>query len=762
MAVVTNELLSRRVPQLLALYAAVGWGIVEVLTFVEDRYMISPHWVDVSVVTLLLMLPSVLLLTWNHGRPGKDELTRTETVFVPGNLVVTVTLIAILFRSQELGAVTTTVTIEDEDGTAIERVIPKSTFRKRIGLFLFEPSGTTEDWALRAFEAALSTDLMQDLFVDVRSTPYYAERLERAGRKGGRNVPFLLKRDIAREQNREFFVSGRLDQSDGTWTVTYELHDTDRGRTLEERTLVGEDLMVLADAASLALRNDLGIPSRHIEESTDLPVRELFTGDMGAAEAYGRALEALLVESDYARADSLLGIAVEEDTGFAAAHVALYGVALLNGSPERSMAALQDAVDNILRLPERDRFEIRAELYINRRQHERALTAYQIMIELFPDDIRGHAGMAELRILRAERDEAIASFARILEIDPGQTEFLARIGELYQGQGQFDQARVYYERFAEAFPGDARPPAVMGRLLLLMGEHAAAIGQLNRAVALNPDNVANVLTLARISSSTGDFESGEQYLDEASAIASTPPDRLAVLEGLRTYAEFRGRSAEALEHAQAALQLSSTFQPPLQVAFQRMRMLDLFVSVGDTAGAFAALRQTEAGVQGPFAGVANIGRALLFRHLEEPDEIEAAVAGIERMIEAYGFGLMRPAALQAKADAYELRGEYPQALTSLEQAVALTPTSMSLRTQLGRILRSMGEFDRAAAELEEGLRVRPYSPRANLELGLVYGAQDRREDAREQFRRARLIWADADPGHRWATVLEEALALLDR
>ena len=85
-------------------------------------------------------------------------------------------------------------------------------------------------------------------------------------------------REIAQGQSREFFVTGRLDLSGGTWTVTYDLYDTRRGRALERGTVVGEDLMALADEVSLALREDLGIPSRHIEETTDLPAGEIFTG----------------------------------------------------------------------------------------------------------------------------------------------------------------------------------------------------------------------------------------------------------------------------------------------------------------------------------------------------------------------------------------------------------------------------------------------------------------------------------------------------
>ena len=83
------------------------------------------------------------------------------------------------------------------------------------------------------------------------------------------------------------------------------------------------------------------------------------------------------------------------------------------------------------------------------------------------------------------------------------------------------------------------------------------------------------------------------------------------------------------------------------------------------------------------------------------------------MIEAYGFELFRSIALQAKAWAHDLRGEYPQAMGLLEQAVALEPASMGFHRELASILRKMGELDRAETELEEALRVSPYDPRSN-------------------------------------------------
>ena len=93
-----------------------------------------------------------------------------------------------------------------------------------------------------------------------------------------------------------------------------------------------------------------------------------------------------------------------------------------------------------------------------------------------------------------------------------------------------------------------------------------------------------------------------------------------------------------------------------------------------------------------------------------------------------------------------LRGEYPEAQNLLEQAIELEPASTGLRAQATRVLRVMGELERARTELEEAVRLRPYSPRANLELGLVDMAQDQREDAGGPVRRARLIRANADLG----------------
>jgi tetratricopeptide (TPR) repeat protein len=104
--------------------------------------------------------------------------------------------------------------------------------------------------------------------------------------------------------------------------------------------------------------------------------------------------------------------------------------------------------------------------------------------------------------------------------------------------------------------------------------------------------------------------------------------------------------------------------------------------------------------------------------------------------------------------AYRGVGLFEEAAREYEQALALCPTFVDIRTELGNTRRDMGDITGAIRELE---RVRAESPRfvaGRLKLGLVYYAAARREDAANEWRAV----LSADPDNRSAKMY---LALLD-
>ena len=63
-----KEAWARRFPQITGSYLVGGWSIIQFVDWLVKRYLLSPYLVDLLLVLFILLLPSVVMLTWNHGR----------------------------------------------------------------------------------------------------------------------------------------------------------------------------------------------------------------------------------------------------------------------------------------------------------------------------------------------------------------------------------------------------------------------------------------------------------------------------------------------------------------------------------------------------------------------------------------------------------------------------------------------------------------------------------------------------------------------
>jgi TolB-like protein len=198
---------------------------------------------------------------------------------IPANVVGSMLLLALLFNSTDLGAATTSVVVTDEDGNSIERVVPKSEFRKRVAVFAFDNESGNEDlaWLQYGIPVGLDMDLEQDMFVQSGTPDAMIAGLREAGFPDGTNVPLTLQRQLATDEHYPYFVSGTFTAEGDDLVLTVELYETRRGKLLTERVYTGPELFPLLDDAARQLRVDLGVPTSHIENSEDLPVAEMMT-----------------------------------------------------------------------------------------------------------------------------------------------------------------------------------------------------------------------------------------------------------------------------------------------------------------------------------------------------------------------------------------------------------------------------------------------------------------------------------------------------
>jgi hypothetical protein len=102
MADFITEMRSRRILPAVGVYVASSWVLIEILDRLVERYLLSPYLTDIIFWGLYSLIPAVMLITWTHGKPGKDKTTRIEKVGVPINLIATLASVNYASRSGKM------------------------------------------------------------------------------------------------------------------------------------------------------------------------------------------------------------------------------------------------------------------------------------------------------------------------------------------------------------------------------------------------------------------------------------------------------------------------------------------------------------------------------------------------------------------------------------------------------------------------------------------------------------------------------------
>ena len=82
-----KTLIERRILQILGSYFIAGTSLIFFIQYLVDKYQFPSHYPTLSLFALIGILPSVLILAYFHGAPGKDEWTKVERIGIPINVL---------------------------------------------------------------------------------------------------------------------------------------------------------------------------------------------------------------------------------------------------------------------------------------------------------------------------------------------------------------------------------------------------------------------------------------------------------------------------------------------------------------------------------------------------------------------------------------------------------------------------------------------------------------------------------------------------
>ena len=762
LAFIIKDLWKRAVIQIVIGYLASAWIIRLAVTSIVDSYLLSPYLVDLTWVILISLLPTVFLFSYYHGKRKTSRWTRAEQIGFPANLILTGILSFILFQGKDLGAATTTLTVENEAGETIQRTILKSEFRKKLVVFFFDnkTGDSTLQWLQYGFPTTIVYDISQDLLVDATSSLQYLDKLRDAGFSDGLNSPLMLKKEIADYYHRNYFTTGSFDFKNNTWLVNLNLYDTKKGTLVTTLNYENSDIFALTDQLTVDLKKALGMADQQIESATDLPLEAIFTKSFEAFEYYIKSLMEIKFNNNWPKSLEYSQKAIDIDDNFAIAYLTIAEFYFNSNMPDKAKEALQITMDKRYNLPERNQFYAKFFYYLADQKADEANAVMKMWTELYPDDINAKVSLAQRYLMKNDMDAAIKQYKIILKLVPDEYEYVKLLGDIYEMAGKYDSSLLYYEKYAKKYPNDFASFKNIGDSYRNLAEFDKARVNYDKALIIEPWKMSAIAALANIDLREGKFEQAKTRIDEALQKCKTPMDSITIMQVYEDYYLVKGEALTSFDYSQQLFKIYDRIMPPLRQKVFRVFFIGKFLDAGKEEEALQLLKKTESEFKPPFDKVAAFGYLFYYTEVGDADKAASYVDDAIALMEGFGEQTLYPNILGAEGKIAEINGDYQKAVEKYQQYYQLKKTDIAVYRWLSRSYRELGDYKQAAEEIDKALKFNPFNAKNNYEAGMLELARGKKEKAREYLIIANEIWGNADPGYKPAQKAKAALAEL--
>lgn len=411
---------------------------------------------------------------------------------------------------------------------------------------------------------AFRIDLAQSAMVSIMTLEELSGALARMDRESGESIDRELARELAIREGLKAVIVGEIGTLGESYVLTVELLSAESGETIAafRETADGSGrIMSAVDELSKSLRERLGESLRTIRSNE--PLDRVTTPSLEALYKYSQAMRALDVEGNQQKGITLLEEAIAADSMFAMACLAL-GMHLYGTEQERAIDALTKAFENRDRLTDRERYLTMGTYYeLAHYDVEKAIAAYETLIDNYPTDNRGLLGLAHMYMEFRDWERAEELLRRGAAADSTTAVcYPCLIGTLIT-LGKYDDAESVLQSFATNVPNNPSVWFARANLAAARGDYEGAAASLLELREVRSGSLglraATGERLAVLSAKQGKLAAGERYLREAMAAnqeRNMPAEYLesaSALAGL--HINVRGDADRGLQEIDAALQL---------------------------------------------------------------------------------------------------------------------------------------------------------------------------------------------------------------
>ena len=469
---VLQEIHDRSMWQILGLYVATSWLVLQVVDTLNSTIGIPAWAVESAFVLLLIGLPIILITAFvQRGWRGHadTDVENTESrrrrlwswrnALLGGvcafALLGVGTTAWLLMRTAGIGSPAT--------------LVAKGVLEEADRILLVDFENSTADPALGdVVTEALRVDLSQSEAVELVDRRFVRSALERMERPGDTPLTEDLAYEMAEREGIEAIVTGEVARAGAGYVLSARLTATPSAEVLLSHRETARDstkLLEAIDGLAGHMRERIGDPLRSIAGSP--PLAQVTTANLEALRAFSAAQR--LPEADAQRRVALLEKAVALDSTFAMAWYGL-GIALGNYGlePGRVMEARSRAFRLRDRLTESERNAVANQYYMGVTNEPRQAIPYlEALIEADPTRSAPVNNLGEAYRNLGELETALELYHRAVALDSAQSAIplmnIAQVSATLGDWGTIDTVTALLDRVAPPFGEWHRAMALVAR-----------------------------------------------------------------------------------------------------------------------------------------------------------------------------------------------------------------------------------------------------------------------------------------------------------
>jgi tetratricopeptide (TPR) repeat protein len=282
--------------------------------------------------------------------------------------------------------------------------------------------------------------------------------------------------------------------------------------------------------------------ARPAAESQARPTAVTITSKSPEAIDHLKKGEALLDNLRTDEAEKEFARALQLDPDFVLAR-AFHGQSLpgADGVAELSKAAAAAGP-----LPESERVLVQGMDAERRADFAAAKGAYAKVIEIAPDDVRGHYYLGRRLLAEQRYGEAVEHLRKATALNRNAGGAQNMLGYAALRQGDADGAIAAFTEYARILPQEPNPQDSLGEGLLAAGRFKDAEAAFRKALELSPQFWNAHEGIAYTKFYAGDWAGGRDALQQAKAAATRPGDKIGLDHEMAAAAVAQRNYAEAL------------------------------------------------------------------------------------------------------------------------------------------------------------------------------------------------------------------------